>query len=580
MKVVPMKRDSDLCDPNFSGYKLSLEGVAIQSSELGAGEGPSHVQPGSSQYSFLHSKLYGEHNHLVADPWGRGDAVYYIGRGGGVIRLEGGQLRELWKGVGSSRKVEGGYNRRLLFVGEREAVVSDGEGQLFIVDTGRRGEGEGTWKTVFCDAVCGRDRPFVVVGGEVGRGSTEMEVVVQYVEERGKVEGVGIPMDGNSGFLNVLEWISFSVSSGGTTHTLAMDRVRRVVTQGGINFVGLVEGKLVLSTEKQATVVFDSMTPMEEVTEQEIQTAANKGPEAGEEKPEFYWRQSSEDVEIWCYGGEGVTRSMVKVGLEGRRVEVVVGGVVLIEGHLWSDVEGDSWTWTLEGGKLGVILCKRVEGQWAAIWGAEGGTRGEEVTDLSEDTFMAHLTTDNPIVGMEEGQGNSFNNEQLEDCDNCENMDMLVWLGGEERMVANLSGHQHLFTVMVVDRAHPAICTRHDVDGAVWKVGGDAVEHVATFPALGYVQASKTQRKFMSAPPSCRYSVISDSSRHLYLYRQPESLAAETELRNRKSGQRVEKVARQQVVTLDTSSDILGLVAREMVVQVLTQDKVHTIQIL
>ena len=84
----------------------------------------------------------------------------------------------------------------------------------------------------------------------------------------------------------------------------------------------------------------------------------------------------------------------------------------------------------------------------------------------------------------------------------------------------------------------------------------------------------------MSAPPSCRYSVISDSSRHLYLYRQPESLAAETELRNRKSGQRVEKVARQQVVTLDTSSDILGLVAREMVVQVLTQDKVHTIQIL
>ena len=37
--------------------------------------------------SFLHAKLYGEHNHLVGDPWSRTDAVYWISGTGHVYRL-------------------------------------------------------------------------------------------------------------------------------------------------------------------------------------------------------------------------------------------------------------------------------------------------------------------------------------------------------------------------------------------------------------------------------------------------------------------------------------------------------------
>ena len=62
----------------------------------------------------------------------------------------------------------------------------------------------------------------------------------------------GLPNEGNSAFLNVLEWIIY-VARGSTW---AMDRVRRVATQGAINSVGLVGGKLALSPEKQANVVF------------------------------------------------------------------------------------------------------------------------------------------------------------------------------------------------------------------------------------------------------------------------------------------------------------------------------------
>ena len=569
MKVVPMKRDRDLCDPNFGGYKLSLEGVAVQSSNIRTG--PRHVQPNSEQYSFLHAKLYGEHNHLVADSWSRGGEVYFVSGEGSVVRVEGGQEEDVW--VGESGSSRGEYNRRLMFISDTYAVVSDGGGVVSIIWTGRRGHGREGWKTVFSDAVCGRDRPCVVVSGEVAEAGQDMGVVVQYVEERDKVEGVGLPKDGSSVFLNVFEWINFKQS--GTSWM--MDRVRRVVTQGGVNSVGLVKGRLVLSTEKKAEIVFDSMTPMEEeVTEEEMEKITNGSKD--QEKPKFYWRQSKEDVEVWLYGGEGVVRSMVKVVHENKMLDIVIGGVQLVQGKLWADIENDSWTWTLEGGKLGVIMCKKQEGEWPEIWGEEGGTMGEQVTDLTEDTFMANMTTENPIVSTED-PGPSFNSEQLEECDTCENIDMLLWFGGEEIGGANLAGHQHLFTVQEVGSACPALCTRHDVDGLVWRVGVDSVEHIATFPAMGYVQASKTQRKFVTAPPSFNYSVISDNSRHLYLYRQPESLAQETELRNRKSGQRVEKVARQQVITLDTTSEIMGVVAMELMLMVLTQDKLYTIQI-
>ena len=50
-------------------------------------------------------------------------------------------------------------------------------------------------------SLCGKSRPFVVVGGEIVEGGQEMKYVVQYVEE---VEGVGLPKEGNTAFLNVL----------------------------------------------------------------------------------------------------------------------------------------------------------------------------------------------------------------------------------------------------------------------------------------------------------------------------------------------------------------------------------------
>ena len=537
MKFIELKRNGDLCDPEFGGYKLSLAGVGVSSVAVPAVAGVQHKQPGSEEFSFLHAKLYGEHNHLAWDPWDTCETVYWVAAGGAVYRLRAGQVeRVLEPGPGGAA---GPYNSRILFLGPDLVAVSDGAGGVRLLGS-RSASRPAPWSLLFSEAVCGTGRPCLVVGGEVGEGGREVELLVQYVEERGRVEGAG--QSGDSSFLTVLEWIGLSLC--GTSYV--MERVRRLVCPGGLHTAAVLAGRLVLAAEKRPSIVFDSQQQLEsELSPAEVEAAVRT--EQEEEQPQFYWRQAGEDLELWCYGGESLPRTAFKVSLAGDRLEVKAAGSALLAGQLWAAVEEDSWTWTWERGRLGVLLTKVVGEVWPGLWGAGGGTAGHQVEDQeTEDPLpsLAGLTTSSPIL-PEPDNMSSLNCEQLEECDNCDSEDLLVWLGGEDELGASLAGQQHLASLPCLASSAPAILTRHDVDGLVWSLGSDSVEHTATFPALGYVQASKTSRKFLTAAPGRGYCVISDSHRHLYLYRQPELLPVETELRNRRSGQRVDRVAKQ-----------------------------------
>ena len=139
------------------------------------------------------------------------------------------------------------------------------------------------------------------------------------------------------------------------------------------------------------------------------------------------------------------------------------------------------------------------------------------------------------------------------------------------------------------------LCLRHDVDGLVWQPiieknlgnadggsgNGIRLEHVDTFDALGYVQASKSQRRFTLAAPDRSYAAIIDRQRHVYVYRKPEPISEGCELRNRKSGQSVEKVAKQQVSTLDHDSEdfVVGAIATRKTVFVATCSNLYCLKI-
>nr|CAD7268219.1 unnamed protein product [Timema shepardi] len=151
-------------------------------------------------------------------------------------------------------------------------------------------------------------------------------------------------------------------------------------------------------------------------------------------------------------------------------------------------------------------------------------------------------------------------------------------------MEVNLGGLQWLFNVQLEPTSVPAICLRHDVDGCVWQAGPTTPEeadwpcqHVGTFLAFGYVQASKTQKKFTVCAPDLSYVAVCEATRHIYLYRQPSTIS--TELRNRRTGEHVAHVAKQQLVSLDSTSEVLGVHASNHVLYVLTSDILYTLQV-
>ena len=122
------------------------------------------------------------------------------------------------------------------------------------------------------------------------------------------------------------------------------------------------------------------------------------------------------------------------------------------------------------------------------------------------------------------------------------------------------------------------ICLRQDVDCIVWQPQSDLSTpwlHLSSFDAIGYVSASKQNRKFMSCTSD--YVLIADCSRHLYLYRR--STTVPSELRNRKSGEKVNSVATQRLVTLEKSDTFLGVVCNNKFIAILTEHSLEVIHL-
>lgn len=72
-----------------------------------------------------------------------------------------------------------------------------------------------------------------------------------------------------------------------------------------------------------------------------------------------------------------------------------------------------------------------------------------------------------------------------------------------------------------------------------------------------YLQASKQNRKFLVCPQNMAYSVICESSGHIFIYRQKRPISA-SELRHRTTGRRIQNIAEQQVLNV-TNDEILGI---------------------
>ncbi|XP_042320563.1 nudC domain-containing protein 1 isoform X2 [Sceloporus undulatus] len=526
-----------LLDPKFEGYKLSLEPLACYQVALDAPV--AEVKLRDDQYTLDHMRAFGMYNYLHLDSWYQ-DNVYYVDQLGRVMNLSVTletafkKAREVFRLPADLTACDNRLCASIHFTSSTWVTLSDGTGRLYLIRTGKRGNDScEKWEILFSGEF---ETPFIIVHSMAKEGDQGYEICKQRV-----LQGKSVP------------------------HYAALE-------PSG-------DGLMVISY-KPYTLAQDSQSKYDESDKEKA--------EENKKEPLYYWQQTEDDLTVTFHLCENFTKDDIQVHFSPNRLSVSLKDPLhpVLEGSLFSLIDHESSTWLIKENSLEISLIKMEEGcLWPEL--IIGDSQGELIIDPTQSAAIAehlmHLTSDemNPDPNKENPPCNA---QELEECDIfLEDSTSLCRFDGNTlnvTHVVNLGSNQYLFSTVVDPKEMPCFCLRHDVDALLWQPRPDQQdkwEHISTFNALGYVQASKQDKKFMACAPNHSYSALCECVRRVFIYRQPAPLS--TVLYNRKEGRQVGQVAKQLVATLETHDPVLGFQATNERLFVLTTKVLFIIKV-
>ncbi|KAL3269063.1 hypothetical protein HHI36_008146 [Cryptolaemus montrouzieri] len=153
-QLLELKPDINLLNSNFDGYKLSLKRTNFIRHEL---ESPIHrILLDPRQYSFLHAKIFGLNNFLVGETSDSYENVYFVDQHRHLNKANFStytntlKISKVWTIPTNEAATQCvvKYNVSLKLLSENLAVLSDGTGAFFLLNTGHRGI-ECEWQTIY-----------------------------------------------------------------------------------------------------------------------------------------------------------------------------------------------------------------------------------------------------------------------------------------------------------------------------------------------------------------------------------------------------------------------------------------------
>ncbi|NXA39289.1 NUDC1 protein, partial [Eudromia elegans] len=568
-----------LLDARFEGYKLSLEPLACYQLALDAAV--AEVALRDDQYTLDHMRAFGMFNYLHLDSWYQ-DNVYYIDQYGRVMNVSVTldtalqKPREVFRLPADLTACDNRLCASIYFSSSTWVTLSDGTGRLYLIKSGKRGNSASEkWEIVFNEEL---SHPFTIVHSVSFVKSDKHSVAVLLLRvEKDELDTKG------SGYHIALEWVTITEMSKEGDHRYEIFK-RRVLHGKSVPHYAAIEpsgdGLMILSYKP-----FKFMQDEEDKIEENIDEKVTNE----KKDPLYYWQQTEDDLTITLPIPQDIVKDDIKVHFSPDNICVTLKDQPpLMEGKLYSSVDHESCTWIIgENKSLEISLIKKNEGsQWREL--IVGDTRGELIIDPSQRSAMVeslmHLTSE-VMNSNPDKEKPPCNAQELEECDAfLEDNASLCRFDGDTLKIThiiNLGSNQYLFSVVVDPKEMPCFCLRHDVDALLWQPHPDQPEnmweHIATFNALGYVQASKQDKKFMACAPNHSYAALCECLRRVFIYRQPTPLP--TVLYNRKEGRQVGQVAKQLVATLEASDPILGFQATNERLFVLTTKTLFLIKV-
>ncbi|KAK0061731.1 nudC domain-containing protein 1 [Biomphalaria pfeifferi] len=569
----------ELVNSNFDHYQLSLESIPVYETPL-----DKHIdvaKPSENNFSSHHAKLFSIHNHVFTDPWDD-STIYFCDKEWNIGSISFGKVGKPincdshFQVPDSSnlRLKPSRFNVTLMFPSQTLAVIVNGADTIYLLETGER-HSLNKWKIFFKEPVHVAGQAGVLLDSVqwIDGENRRLECLLASVEE---VEGE-VKEKHRSPWITVLSWITWISVDGKQWN---VERTRSLEGSRPIDYASLDrQGQAVnIMAADVYRMTEDSVKPID-VGESLEDTAGQ------DESKSFYtWSQTESDMSVHLTIPDGLTKANLNIDISGTRLEVSVkNGIEMVKGNLHARVQVDACTWTLDGRRLEIFLQKVEESLWPTV--IVGDSRGELVMSPELiDTIharLAHLTSEdwNPNP---DGKEKPYNSQMLEECDALDEEGTIIMrIDGELHQITHkiIANNQFLFSTILTPDKAPAICLRHDVDGFLWQLSNTVLpakspwEHVGVLNAFGYVLASKQQKRFSSCSPDMSVAAIADSQRHIYLYKQEVSVL--TPLRNRKTGQQIKSVAKQQVLSLDASPDvILGIKLTNSKMFIATEQKI------
>ncbi|KAL2079920.1 hypothetical protein ACEWY4_023713 [Coilia grayii] len=407
-----LKVNRELLDPKFESYRLSLDPLPTYTVELDAAV--AEVKLKDSQYTLGHVRAFGMYNYLHLDPWYE-DSVYFVDTKGRLLNLTVtldtalGKPREVFRLTSDPEQCPERVCPSLSLTSATWAALSDGAGTLYLLRTGKRGEGAlNRWELLFSESL---GEPFTLLHSvsHVQGGLHTLELLLlRVLQEPGDTRG--------SGYCASLEWVTIASHTAQAEERRYEVKRRRVMRGGSVPHYAALEPQgrgVMVAAERPFRFTEVDSVPIQEPPAEPMDTDNTE--------PMYFWQQTEADVTVYVRLPEGVTKDAVCFRLKSDRLSVgVQGSEPLLEGTLHAAVDTDGSTWTLEDNKsLEISLQKREEGPlWPEL--VLGDRRGEYVVSEEQAALiqqrLAHLTTDAQAANPEKDKP-PCNAQELEDCD-------------------------------------------------------------------------------------------------------------------------------------------------------------------
>lgn len=345
--IINLRPSPTLLNPNFDGYKLSLDPVPVLRAAL-----PSplrRVFTNDEQYTFLHAKLFSLHNHLWRDAW-LPYTSYFVDDNWTIQNVRYDTTTGTLSTIKSVLKLprpsfgRNDYNPSCCFVSEKYCVFSDGCGALKIIDTGDRFR-NAEWKAIHSDSVFEDSVPFVVQDArlEIVDNVRHIHCLLLSVQEK---------QDGNDDdkrFEAIIDWVRFTKEN--ESNVWIKNHVRRLRGKSLPDYC-VLETKsngILLSADQQFEFVFDTEHPL--ITTDPA--LSSKVESKIDDDLNFIWSQTDEDVIVHFNVSRDSNKNDIKLVCSGSKLQAYHRNVTLLDAELFRAIDKDLTTWNLVNKSFG-----------------------------------------------------------------------------------------------------------------------------------------------------------------------------------------------------------------------------------